>query len=193
MTNPVVIVGVGALGSHVALFIRNLPLEIRLVDPDRVETKNTQSQFHTKMGVSRNKTQALQQAFQAMWGLKIEANTNRLTADNVQVLLGGAALVLDCVDNPEARHVIQRFVRAQGIPCLHGAMDGAGTLGRVVWDEMFRIDEGGDSGQATCEDGRNLPFHALVSAQMALVAQRFLEMGEKRSYHILPSGIVRIG
>ena len=43
----VVIVGVGALGSHVALLGRNWGVQLKLVDFDRIEQKNTQAQFHS--------------------------------------------------------------------------------------------------------------------------------------------------
>lgn len=188
----IVIVGVGALGSHVALFGRNWDKPLRLVDFDRVEMKNTQAQFHTKMGLGRNKTQALLQSFQGLWGLKVEANTNRLTPDNAKAILGGASLVLDCTDNAEARRTIQGFVRQNGLPCLHGALSADGTFGRIVWDEHFVLDEEGKLGEATCEDGRTLPFFALAAAQMALVTQTFLEKGTKQSYQISPTGFLRL-
>jgi len=129
---PVIIVGAGALGSHVILCGRNWPNPIRVVDFDRVEMKNTQAQFHSRMGMSRNKVQALQQAMQGMWGLKIEGIPHKLTLDNVGTVLGDAALVLDCTDNIEARQTIQGYVRAKGIPCLHGALSADGSFGRII-------------------------------------------------------------
>lgn len=189
---PVVIVGVGALGSHVALFARNWRNALVLVDFDRIEQKNTAAQFHTVMGRGRNKAQALQQAMQGMWANKPAAIPYKLSKDNVEQLLGHAALVIDCTDNAEARRLIQGYVKAKGIPCLHGALSADGSLGRIVWTEHFTLDEEGAQGQATCEDGENLPFHGLVGAQLAIVAQRFLKTGERRSWQMVPTGIVRI-
>ena len=60
----IVIVGVGALGSHLVLLGRNWSARFVVIDDDRVEQKNTQSQFHSRMGVGRNKAQAMQQAEQ---------------------------------------------------------------------------------------------------------------------------------
>lgn len=189
--NKIVIVGVGALGSHVALLARNWKVQLCVVDFDRIEQKNTQAQFHSKMGLGKNKAQALQQALQGLFGVKVEAIPHKLTDDNATVL-SPSALVIDCTDNAAARRVIQKHVRKHKIPCLHGALSADGTFGRIVWDELFVADEEGKAGQATCEDGEQLPMFALAAAQVAVAAQRFLKDGTRQSFQVLPSGITRI-
>lgn len=189
--SKIVIIGVGALGSHTALFLRNIP-GIRVCDMDRIESKNILSQFHTAMGKGKNKAQAFQQALQGLFGIKVEANTNRLTRENAAAILGGADLVIDCTDNAEARRVIQGYVRTCRIPCLHGALAATGDFARIMWDEHFVLDEEGVVGQATCEDGENLPFHGVVGSQMALVAQQFLKTGKKRSLQVTPTSVLRL-
>lgn len=190
MSKTVVIVGAGALGSHLALFARNWENPLRIVDFDKVEQKNTQAQFHSRMGLRRNKAQALQQSLQGLFGIKIEAVPHKLVGDNADQLLADAVLVIDCTDNAAARRTIQDHVRAHGIPCLHGALSADGSFGRVVWDEHFTADEEGQEGEATCEDGATLPFFALAAAQVAVVAQRFLEDGAQQSFQLGPSGAV---
>jgi len=187
----VVVVGVGALGSHLVLFGRNWDVSFAVVDFDRVEHKNVLSQFHSKMGVGRNKAQAMQQAMQGLFGIRLEAVPHRLTADNVEALLSGAGLVVDCVDNAPTRQLIQDFVRKEGIPCLHGAVAADGSYARVMWDPIFAIDGGGE-GQATCEDGEFLPFIAGVSSRMAGIVQQFLADGSQRSEHMHPGGVITL-
>lgn len=187
----IVIVGVGALGSHLLLLSRNLPGRFTVIDFDRVERKNTLSQFHSRMGVGRNKAAAMQQAMQGLFGVRIQSVPHRLTTDNVASLLSGADLVVDCVDNAPTRQLIQEFVRAEGVPCLHGALAADGSYARVMWDEVFSIDGGGE-GQATCEDGEHLPFIAVVAARMATVVQRFLKDGSRDSMHLHPGGMVGV-
>ena len=92
----IVIIGVGALGSHLCLLGRNWDAQLVVVDFDRVEQKNTASQFHSRMGVGRNKTQALQQAMQGLFSLRLEAVPHRFVEDNARSLLEGADLVVDC-------------------------------------------------------------------------------------------------
>lgn len=192
MAGKIVIVGVGALGSHVALLGRNWDQGLRLVDFDRVEMKNTQAQFHGKQGLAKNKAQGLAQALQGIFRVKADAVPHKLTDDNSEALLGGSSLVIDCTDNIDAREVIQRAVKKSGVPCLHGAVNAEGTFGRVVWTEHFVPDGGSPPGTPTCEDGELLPFFALVSAQIAWVAQRFLTTGEKWSFQVSPGGMVRL-
>jgi molybdopterin/thiamine biosynthesis adenylyltransferase len=188
----ITIVGAGALGSHVALFLRNEKEGLRIVDFDRVEFKNTQAQFHTKMSLGKNKAQALQQGFKGLFGVNIlSVIPYKLTQNNVKELLEGSELVIDCTDNFQARNDISAAVRNMGIPCLHGALSADGSFAVVMWDEHFKPDaETGDG--ATCEDGEHLPFFAAASAHLAMEAQLFLRTGKKRSFQITPSGIVRV-
>ena len=190
----IVIVGVGALGSHVALLLRNLDMQnvpgkpgelFRLVavDFDRVEQKNTLAQFHGKASVGKNKALGLQQTINFLFGVKIDAVPHKLVAENVQALLRDAALVIDCLDNAPSRRIVQNFVRECQVPCVHGALAANGTIGRVVWDDKFAIDENDGEG-ATCEDGEHLPFIGLVSAQLARAAQEFLKSRQQTSFQV---------
>jgi len=187
-----VIIGAGALGSHLALFARNFECDLRVVDFDRIEAKNVQAQFHSKMGLRKNKAQALQQSLQGLFGRKINAVSHKLTGDNRVQLLGDADLVVDCTDNFAARRLIQDTCQAWDIPCLHGCLSADGTLARVVWTDHFTADQEGQEGEATCEDGQQLPFFAMAGAQLAVVVQRFLEDGKKISLQIMPTGTVRL-
>lgn len=192
MAPQVIVVGVGALGSHFLLIARNIPAQFRIIDMDRVERKNTKSQFHTNMAVGKNKADALKQAMQGLFGIKIDAIPHRLTADNVEQLLGDADLVVDCLDNAASRQIVQDFVRAREIPCLHGALDQNGQFGRACWTEAFLIDHEGASGLATCEDGQHLPFIVQTASCMALAVQKFLQSGRKVGYQIHPAGAIQV-
>jgi molybdopterin/thiamine biosynthesis adenylyltransferase len=190
----ITIIGAGALGSHVALFLRNIKHVIKIVDFDRVEQKNTMAQFHTKMGLRKNKAKALSQAMQGMFGTMIESAPHRLTIDNVNLLLDHMPLVLDCTDNIAARNLIQGHATDHGIPCLHGSLSADGSFARIMWSEDFEADaEGeGEGVEVTCVDGEHLPFFAAAAAYMAVEAQRFLETGKRRSFQLTPSGIIRL-
>lgn len=186
----ITIVGVGALGSHVALLLRNVA-DLHVIDYDRIEQKNTQSQFHGKPNVGKLKASAFQQTLSFLFGVKVQATTNKLTKDNDQQLLAGSDLIIDCLDNGEARRVVQGFARKTSTPCLHGALAADGGFGRVIWDEKFEIDEAA-AGGATCEDGAHLPFIAVTSALMAKAAQDFVLTGSKRGYQVHPGGVFSV-
>lgn len=186
----VVIVGVGALGSHVVQFLRN-EAALRIIDFDRVEQKNVLAQFHSKPSVGKNKVQSVQQTMQFLFGLKVEGVPHKLVADNAKEILAKADLVIDCLDNGASRTVVQQHVRATGIPCLHGALAADGGYGRVAWDESFVIDYEGGPGAATCEGGEHLPFIGIVSAYIARAAQVFLKDGRKIGFEISPVSVIR--
>ena len=185
------IVGVGALGSHAGLLLRNEG-SIHAIDDDRVEQKNLLSQFHGHAAVGKNKARGFADLMSFVFRVKVKQTPHRLTADNVEQLLGGADLVLDCLDNGASREVVQKYVRREGVPCLHGAISADGSFGRVVWDEGFEIDWEKEEGGATCENGENLPFICAVSSFIAKAAQRFLKDGRKDGYLITPGGVEKI-
>ncbi len=190
----VVLVGAGALGSHLALLIRNL-VDMKVIDHDRVEAKNAMSQLHPLSAAGKNKALALQQTLKFLYGLKIEAIPHKLVANNAAELLQDADLVVDCVDNGETRRLIQVICTkgqlGEKIPCLHGALAAGGQFGQVCWIEKFEADDA-PPGAATCEDGEHLPFIATVSSLLALCVQGFVRKGEKRSFLVFPGGTKEI-
>jgi molybdopterin/thiamine biosynthesis adenylyltransferase len=187
----ITIVGVGALGSHLALFLRNEQVGLKLIDFDRIESKNTQAQFHTRMSMGHNKAQAMTRALHGMFGVNAEPVPSKLTKDNVEVLLSKSEIILDCTDNIEARSLIRSYYLNHGTPTLHGALSADGTFARIVWSECFVADAEGEAGEATCVDGEHLPFFAAAAAYMAIEAQRFLRTGKRQNFQLSPSGIMR--
>lgn len=183
------IVGLGALGSHVAQALRNLKGGLKLVDCDCVEQKNTLAQFHSNMSLRRNKAQAMQQAMLGLWGIKIDVVPHKLNDDNAKQLLGGAGLVIDCTDNLAARECMMKFCKAEDIPLLHGAMSADGSFAQVIWTEWFKPDAESGNG-ATCEDGENLPFHMLAGSLIAQAAKTFLVKGRKTNFQVSPGGVL---
>jgi hypothetical protein len=62
----------------------------------------------------------------------------------------------------------------------------------VVWSEHFVADQEGQPGQATCEDGQNLPFHGLAASLIAQIAKQYLADGTKQSWQLTPFAMVRL-
>ena len=59
--------GVGALGSTAAVLCRSLGAELRLVDFDRVESKNLSAQAFVKQSLGKNKAEALKLQLWNFW------------------------------------------------------------------------------------------------------------------------------
>lgn len=187
----IVICGVGALGSTAAVSCRNLDATLRLIDFDRVESKNLLAQAFVKQSVGKNKATALKLQLQNFYGIKVEAFGVRLAESNAAELLGTADLVVDCFDNAASRTVISDYVRANDKACVHAAISADGTYGMVRWDEDFTPDAEDEEGQATCEGGEHLPFIGLVGATLARTIQEFAADGTRRNSMLSLSGIQR--
>ena len=183
--------GVGALGSTAVQFCRNVEAELRLVDFDRVESKNLAAQWFVKQSLGKNKAEAVRLQLANFYGAKAEAMGVRLAATNAAQLLAGAALAVDCFDNADSRIALSDAACTAGVPLLHAALAGDGTFGIVRWDERFVPDREDVAGQATCEGGEHLPMIGLVGATLARAIQDFLRAGIRHDYMISLSGVVR--
>ena len=189
----IVVFGAGALGSHAAVFLRNAGAVLRLVDFDRVESRNLLSQMHVKLGVAANKATSLRGILLNLWGMAsaaVEARPVRATPDNIAELCQGADLLLDCLDNAAGRRCVQDHARRTNLPLLHAAISADGHVAIVRWDEVFTVEAEDHQGQATCEDGgRMLPEIAVVGALAARSAREFLANGSRVGYLMSPAGI----
>jgi molybdopterin/thiamine biosynthesis adenylyltransferase len=187
----VVICGVGALGSTAVSLLRNVDVELRLVDFDRVESKNLAAQWFVKQSVGKNKAEAVRLQLSNFYGAKSEALGVRLAANNAAQLLEGCGLAVDCFDNADSRNLLSEAARQHAIPLLHGALAADGTFGLVRWDESFTADREDEPGQATCEGGEHLPMIGLVGATLARAVQDFVRSGSRHDYSISLSGVIR--
>lgn len=184
----ITVVGVGALGSHFVQFLRSEDVRIKVIDFDRVEQKNVASQFHGKPSVGKLKVHSLQQGMKFFFSTKIDVVPHKLTSDNVSELLRGE-LIVDCLDNAEARTLVQEHVRASGQACLHGALAPGGEFGRVVWDDRFSIDSEAGMGEETCENGEFLPMIAITAAYLARATQLFIHDNKQVGFEITPTSV----
>jgi len=182
----IVFCGGGALGSHALLLARDLEHELAVIDFDRVETKNLASQWFVKQMVGKNKATALKMQLLNFYDVKLQDFTVKLTALNVEALLGGAGLVVECFDNAVSRRVVQDYVRAQQKPCVHAGLAANGEFGVVRWDTHFTIDEEGAAGQATCEGRGFLPLILRVSSSLVASIQSFLRDGRHVNWNVSP-------
>jgi molybdopterin/thiamine biosynthesis adenylyltransferase len=187
----VVFCGVGALGSNAVFTCRNFEAELRLIDFDRVESKNLAAQWFVKQSVGKNKAEAVRLQLANFYGRKAEAMGVRLAAANAAQLLDGCDLAVDCFDNQDSRVVLSDAARARSIPLVHAALAADGTFGLVRWDERFVPDREDAEGQATCEGGEHLPVIGLLAATLARVIQDFLKDGDRSDYMVSLSGVAR--
>jgi molybdopterin/thiamine biosynthesis adenylyltransferase len=176
----VTVCGVGALGSHTIHVLRNLPVDLTVVDGDRVESANLHSQMYSRQVVGKNKAEATRLLLLNQYGREARALPVRVRVDNVAQVCGPAQLVLDCFDNAASRQVLGTYCRDEDVPLVHGGISADGLFGLVRWDERFEADEEDREGQATCQTGEHLPLISLVAAALALTVRDFVASGRRR-------------
>lgn len=187
----ILICGVGALGSTCVPYLRNVGAELRLVDFDRVESKNLAAQWFVKQSLGKNKAEAARLQLANFFGVKAEALGVRLGPHNAAQLLAGCGLALDCFDNADSRLALSEGARAAAVPLVHAALAADGTFGLVRWDERFTPDREDTAGQATCEGGEHLPMIGLVGAVLARTVQDFVARGARHDYLVSLSAVTR--
>ncbi len=123
----VFVAGIGGLGCPVAL---NLTLagvgHVRICDSDRVEISNLNRQFlHDQTKIGSKKTNSARECLQAMNpDTNVEALCENICTENVDELVADAQVIIDCLDNFEARYAINRCAMRKNIPLVHGAVWG---------------------------------------------------------------------
>ena len=123
----VLIVGAGALGSPVALYLAGAGVgRIGLVDSDVVEVSNLHRQpvhFTPDAGVPKVESAAAKLRFLNP-DVLVEPYQVRLDADNAGGLVEGQDLVIDCSDSFETRYAVNAACCEAGINLIEGGVVG---------------------------------------------------------------------
>ena len=120
----VLVVGAGGLGSPAALYLAAAGVgRLVLADGDTVDLTNLQRQIlHTPSRIgwpkARSGELALRELNPDVDVLAIEA---RLTDGALEAAVAQATVVLDCCDNFETRHAVNRACVKAGVPLVSGA------------------------------------------------------------------------
>ncbi|MDO5845604.1 MAG: HesA/MoeB/ThiF family protein [Methanocorpusculum sp.] len=132
----VFVAGAGGLGSPVSLYLAEAGVgTLRIADLDVIEESNLNRQIlHPEDRIGRPKAASAKQTLEALNpAYRVEAFAEKIDEASVLRLVGGADLIVDCMDNFAARYVLNRAAIALGIPLLHGAVAGySGQLTLVV-------------------------------------------------------------
>lgn len=119
-----VIVGAGGLGSPAALYLAASGIgRITLIDDDEVDLTNLQRQIlHTTAHIGVAKTVSAQRALhQINPDVGIVTITERADTVRLAELVQDASVVLDCTDNFDTRHALNRACVTDRVPLVSGA------------------------------------------------------------------------
>lgn len=142
----VVIVGCGGLGSVVASYLAGCGVGLlSLIDGDNVELSNLPRQLTFDMdSVDLNKSDELMQRLYAQNDdIDIMINPVQLDKFNIDELLTGNDLVLDCTDNFDTRLMINKWCVVNETPLMSAAVIG--------WQgQLLLVDKAAEHGCYQC-------------------------------------------
>ena len=124
LASKVLVVGAGGLGSPVCLYLASAGIgEIRVADDDAVELSNLQRQImHSNDRLGHLKVDSAQTAIkQINPDTQVVTLPVRLEGDALLEQVQSVDLVLDCCDNFQTRHAVNRACVAAGKPLVSGA------------------------------------------------------------------------
>ncbi|MBM4090182.1 MAG: ThiF family adenylyltransferase [Planctomycetes bacterium] len=174
----VTICGAGALGSHLADNLARQGFQrFRVIDHDRVEEHNVNTQLYGVSDVGARKVEVLRNRLFRAVEVEIDVVDKELNERNVRSVLKNSDIIIDTFDNSNSRRLVQQYSRDQQACCLHVGL--YADYCEVVWDAVYRVpaDVAGD----VCEYplARNLVLLAVALASEVLL--RFVLAGEQIS------------
>jgi len=121
----VLCIGAGGLGSPVVQYLAAAGVgTLGIADDDVVERSNLQRQvIHGDPDVGRPKVESARD-FVARQNpdIAVETHETRVTADNIEDLIGDYDLVVDGSDNFATRYLVNDACTLAGVPFVHGAI-----------------------------------------------------------------------
>lgn len=123
----VLIVGVGGLGSPIALYLAGAGVGcIGLVDDDMVSISNLQRQvLYSEKELGKSKAICAAERLSALNSeIRVRHYPTRLTEDNARDLIREYDMVVDGCDNFATRYLINDICVEQGKPYVYGAICG---------------------------------------------------------------------
>jgi adenylyltransferase/sulfurtransferase len=118
------IIGAGGLGSPAALFLASSGVgSITICDEDTVDLTNLQRQIiHTTDSVGSPKVESAQRSMEAINpDVQIKSINRRAEGQMLKNLVSASSIVLDCSDNFETRHAVNKACFEFKKPLVSGA------------------------------------------------------------------------
>ncbi len=133
LRSKVVIAGAGGLGGTVTELLARIGVgHIVVADGESFEDSNINRHLLCQeKNLGQNKAQAaVDRVGQINSGVEVKSFSRHVTEDNAPQLIKGANVVVDALGEINARFVLERAAKTEGIPLVHGAI--AGFYGQVT-------------------------------------------------------------
>lgn len=192
----VLIVGLGGLGSPVALYLATAGVHhLMLVDHDTVDLSNLQRQIvHRQASLGNAKVDSAAETIGTINPhVRVTTIDHRLQGQALNDAVAQADVVLDCTDNFEIRYAINDACWANGVPLVSGAA--IRWEGQVAVFDPRRPDspcyrclyaQGDDEALNCAENGVIAPLVGIIGTCQAMEAVKLLaDIGETLAGYIL--------
>jgi molybdopterin/thiamine biosynthesis adenylyltransferase len=180
----VLIIGLGGLGSPVAMYLAAAGVgHLTLVDDDVVEVSNLQRQIiHGEDDLGRLKVESAAAAISNLnSACQVEKKTHRLERDELTAEINKADVVVDCSDNFASRFLLNAVTQACKTPLVSGAairMEGQVTVydSRLEGSACYRCvyEDNGELQQTCSESGVLSPLLGIIGSMQAVETLKLL-------------------
>lgn len=196
LNSRVLIVGLGGLGSPVALYLGAAGVgHLTLVDDDIVELSNLQRQIiHGEQDIGRLKVESAADSLRALnSGIQVETHTTRLSEQALSLVVTAADVVVDCTDNFAARFLLNKVTQQLNTPLVSGAairMEAQVTVydPRQIGSACYRCiyEDNGELQQTCSESGVLSPLLGIIGSMQAVETIKLLtNIGESLSGRLM--------
>jgi len=123
----VFIAGAGGLGSPVSIYLAAAGIgRIRICDNGEPELSNLNRQIlHAEKDIGKNKTFSAKETLcEINPHVEVVALPEKITAESIDRLAGGSDIIIDCLDNFPARHILNRYAVDKQLPFIHAGIYG---------------------------------------------------------------------
>ncbi len=123
----VFIAGAGGLGSAAAIYLAAAGVgALRICDSGAVELSNLNRQIlHGDDRIGKKKTLSAERTLRTVNpSVQIIPLTETIEADNIASLVGGAPLMVDCLDNFQTRYILNEYAVRTGTALVHAGVNG---------------------------------------------------------------------
>ncbi|MFV0379996.1 MAG: HesA/MoeB/ThiF family protein [Anaerorhabdus sp.] len=131
-TKRIAVVGCGGLGGYVIQALSRFGIKsLTIIDKDYFDISNLNRQvFSSEENIGRAKVNVISSELKKInSSLKVISYQCMLDEKNVEHVLCEVDIIIDCVDNIEARKIMASFAKEKKIPLIHGAI--AGYYGQI--------------------------------------------------------------
>ena len=123
----VFIAGAGGLGSSISTYLTVAGVgRLRVVDHDIVALGNLNRQIlHWDSDIGKKKLESAEEKLRRMNpNIEVEIISETIDKSNVDELVGGFDVIVDAMDNFDARYVLNKTALTKKTPLFHGAVHG---------------------------------------------------------------------